>query len=199
MPCSEKVWKRILFLKPADSNPEPRGLERLWKDYPQAIVLSQYKKTSSSSHHYVSQCSLTSSSSAQLFWLIDSWDRDLVCPSSYRWKKEWFHDMYLHLQGRAGEKVVPLQSGKEVFYSPICLYADDQDKSILFNFLDKEIYYKPWPEISYFCLLFSTIFPFCFTLALLLLFTSLNTRHHAITQNVLQMFIHTWSGGVFQS
>lgn len=106
---------------------------------------------------------------------------------------------YLHLQGRAGDKVVPVQSGKEVSCSPISLYADDQDKSILFNFLDKEIYYKPWPEISYFCLLFSTIFPFCFTLALLLLFTSLNTRHHAITQNVLQMFIHTWSGGVFRS
>lgn len=47
--------------------------------------------------------------------------------------------MYLHLQGRAGDKVVPVQSGKEVSYSPISLYADDQDKSILFNFLDKEI------------------------------------------------------------
>lgn len=45
--------------------------------------------------------------------------------------------MYLHLHGRAGDKAVPAQSGKEISYSLISLCADDQDKSILFGFLEK--------------------------------------------------------------
>lgn len=66
-------WERVewnIVSGTAVSNPEPTGFEKLWKDYSQAIILSQYTKATSSSHHYESQCFLTSSLSAQLFRLM---------------------------------------------------------------------------------------------------------------------------------
>lgn len=117
MPHSENVWNGILFLEQLSATQSPEHLKdseknthkrqfytRIWKSLPVHIMM--YPGAS-----WPPPCQLSCSD-----W-YDSMDRELACPFSHRWKNEWFHDLHLH--DRAGDKVVPVQSGKEDSYSPI--------------------------------------------------------------------------------